>query len=62
MIFCVLHKKNYKLELLGMSDRIVVIAEGQLTGTLSQGQFSQQTILELASVSAYRKERYHESI
>jgi ribose transport system ATP-binding protein len=36
-------------ELLGMSDRIIVIAEGRLTGTLGRDSFSQQTILELAS-------------
>ncbi|MDR2476902.1 MAG: sugar ABC transporter ATP-binding protein [Treponema sp.] len=36
-------------ELLGMSDRIIVIAEGRLTGTLERDSFSQQTILELAS-------------
>ena len=49
-------------ELLGMSDRIAVIAEGRLTGTLNRSQFSQQTILELASVSAYKKETDHENI
>jgi ribose transport system ATP-binding protein len=39
-------------ELMGMSDRIVVIAEGHQTGTLSKEEFDQQRILTLASVSA----------
>jgi ribose transport system ATP-binding protein len=37
-------------ELLGMSDRIVVIAEGQQTGILSRKEFDQNQILDLASV------------
>ena len=49
-------------ELLGMSDRIAVIAEGRLTGILDREKFSQETILELASVSTYRKEKHHENI
>ncbi len=36
-------------ELLGMSDRIVVIHEGQLAGAVDKPDFSQQRILELAS-------------
>ncbi|MDR1174113.1 MAG: sugar ABC transporter ATP-binding protein [Treponema sp.] len=42
-------------ELLGMSDRIIVIAEGRLTGTLERGEFSQKAILELASTGAYKE-------
>jgi ribose transport system ATP-binding protein len=42
-------------ELLGMSDRIVVIAEGRLTGTLERKEFSQNAILELASAGAYKE-------
>jgi ribose transport system ATP-binding protein len=42
-------------ELLGMSDRIIVIAEGRLTGTLERGEFSQKAILELASAGAYKE-------
>lgn len=36
-------------ELMGLSDRILVIAEGRLTGTLDRSEFSQERILELAS-------------
>jgi ribose transport system ATP-binding protein len=36
-------------ELLGMSDRIVVLAEGKMTGELSREEFDQTTILKLAS-------------
>jgi len=36
-------------ELIGMSDRILVMREGQLVGELTPDQYSQQTILELAS-------------
>jgi ABC-type sugar transport system ATPase subunit len=38
-------------ELMGLSDRIHVIAEGRLTGTLNRPEFSQERILELASQS-----------
>ena len=37
-------------ELLGMSDRIVVIAEGRQTGILARDEFDQKHILELASI------------
>lgn len=37
-------------ELLGMSDRILVMAEGRITGEVMKSDFSQQRILELASV------------
>lgn len=36
-------------ELLGMSDRIIVLSEGHLTGELSKEEFSQTRVLELAS-------------
>ncbi|HWQ79562.1 MAG TPA: sugar ABC transporter ATP-binding protein [Anaerovoracaceae bacterium] len=36
-------------ELLGMSDRILVLHEGRKTGELSHGEFSQSRVLELAS-------------
>ena len=41
-------------ELMGMSDRIVVLAEGDMTGELQKEEFSQETILTYAS--AARKE------
>lgn len=36
-------------ELLGMSDRIIVMHEGELAGEVTKNQFSQERILELAS-------------
>jgi ribose transport system ATP-binding protein len=36
-------------ELLGMSDRIIVLSEGRLTGEVQKEQFSQDYILDLAS-------------
>jgi ribose transport system ATP-binding protein len=36
-------------ELLGMSDRIIVLAEGRLVGELTREQFNQNHILDLAS-------------
>lgn len=36
-------------ELLGLSDRIAVLADGRLTGTLDRPQFSQEAVMELAS-------------
>lgn len=45
-------------ELLGMSDRIVVLAEGSVAGTLEKEEFSQRRVLELASgaIDGGRKE------
>jgi ribose transport system ATP-binding protein len=43
-------------ELMGMSDRIVVISEGRQTGILEKNEFDQQKILTLASVSAPKGE------
>ena len=36
-------------ELLGMSERIVVLHEGEQTGIVNREDFSQETILTLAS-------------
>jgi ribose transport system ATP-binding protein len=36
-------------ELLGMSDRIIVMCEGELVGEVQREQFNQQYILDLAS-------------
>jgi ribose transport system ATP-binding protein len=36
-------------ELMGMSDRIIVLAEGWITGELSKDEFNQDTIMRLAS-------------
>jgi ribose transport system ATP-binding protein len=36
-------------ELLGMADRIIVLSEGRLAGQVQREQFSQDTILDLAS-------------
>lgn len=38
-------------ELIGMSDRIYVLAEGKITGELKKAEFTQEKILELMSVS-----------
>ena len=35
-------------EILGMSDRIYVMCNGHITGELSRGEVTQETILELA--------------
>jgi len=36
-------------ELMGMSDRIIVLAEGRMTGELKKEEFSQNTIMKMAS-------------
>jgi ribose transport system ATP-binding protein len=36
-------------ELLGMSDRIIVLSEGEMAGEVKKEQFSQDYILDLAS-------------
>ncbi|WP_341479885.1 sugar ABC transporter ATP-binding protein [Anaerofilum hominis] len=38
-------------ELLGMSDRIVVLSEGQVTGTLEKSEFSQENVFKYATVN-----------
>lgn len=39
-------------ELMGMSDRIIVLAEGDMTGELSKEEFSQERIMTFASAAA----------
>ena len=36
-------------EILGMSDRIIVLYEGMVSGELQRNEFSQERVLELAS-------------
>ena len=36
-------------ELLGMSDRVMVMSEGRLAGELSKEEFDQERILDMAS-------------
>ncbi|GKX29878.1 ribose ABC transporter ATP-binding protein [Vallitalea longa] len=36
-------------EIMGMSDRIIVLSEGKISGTLNKHDFSQETIMSLAS-------------
>ena len=36
-------------ELLGMSDRLVILAKGRYTGTLDASEFSQETVLKYSS-------------
>jgi len=43
-------------ELLGMSDRIIVLSEGRVSGELEKNEFSQERVLELASSSEARQE------
>lgn len=38
-------------ELIGMSDRIIVMSEGRITGELSKEEASQQAILDMATIS-----------
>lgn len=44
-------------ELIGMSDRILVMSEGRLTGEISAGEASQEKILKMASDSAGKGEQ-----
>lgn len=46
---CIIMVTSDMEELLGMSDRIVVFAERELSGELKKEEFSQEAILELAS-------------
>lgn len=39
-------------ELMGMSDKVLVLAEGEMTGELSKEEFSQETIMTYASAAA----------
>ena len=43
-------------ELIGMSDRIIVLAEGEMTGELSKEEFNADTIMTFASAVADQKE------
>ena len=43
-------------ELMGMSDRIIVLAEGRMAGELSKEEFSQESIMTFASAAAYEQE------
>ncbi len=38
-------------ELMGMSDRVIVLAEGKMTGELSKEEFNQETIMAYASAA-----------
>ena len=38
-------------ELMGMSDRIVILSEGRVTGELDKHEFDQETIMHFASVA-----------
>ena len=38
-------------ELMGMSDRIVVLSEGNMTGELSKDEFTQEVIMTYASAA-----------
>lgn len=37
-------------EIMGMSDRIIVLSEGKMTGTLNKDEFDQETIMSMASI------------
>jgi ABC-type sugar transport system ATPase subunit len=41
-------------EMLNMSDRILVVAEGEIVGELSRADATQERVLELASIKAHR--------
>jgi ABC-type sugar transport system ATPase subunit len=46
---CIIMISSELEELIGISDRIIVLCEGWMTGELDKSQFNQQTILTLAS-------------
>jgi ABC-type sugar transport system ATPase subunit len=46
---CIIMISSELEELIGMSDRIVILCEGRMTGELHKSEFNQQTILTLAS-------------
>lgn len=54
---CIIMITSDMEELLGMSDRIVVFGEKCLAGELSKEEFSQEKILDLASMSAHDVEK-----
>ena len=43
-------------EILGMSDRVVVMCNGKVTGELKRGEATQEKILELAMEKSKREE------
>lgn len=43
-------------ELMGMSDRIAVLSEGRITGILQRGDFTQDRIMNLASITSKKGE------
>jgi ribose transport system ATP-binding protein len=43
-------------ELIGMSDRIIVLAEGEMTGELQKDEFNADTIMAFASAIVDQKE------
>jgi len=40
-------------ELMGMSDRILILAEGNMTGELNKSEFNQERIMQLASIEGH---------
>lgn len=40
-------------ELMGMSDRILILAEGNMTGELNKSEFNQERIMQLASIGRH---------
>jgi ribose transport system ATP-binding protein len=42
-------------EVLGVSDRILVMSEGRLTGELSKEEATQETIMRLATIGGREK-------
>jgi ABC-type sugar transport system ATPase subunit len=46
---CIIMISSEMEELIGISDRIIVLCEGKITGELQKPEFSQETILSLAS-------------
>lgn len=42
-------------ELMGMSDRILILAEGNMTGELNKSEFNQERIMQLASIEKGNK-------
>jgi len=39
-----------------MSDRVIVLAEGEMTGELSKEEFSQEAVMTFASAASAKKE------
>ncbi len=45
-------------ELIGMSDRILVMSQGKIVGELEKGEYTQEKILEMASIKTARDVEY----